>query len=467
MMCFRSDTIAILAVKTHRAARRRRARTTILLESPAGPCDNLTIRSAGSAFSDFGGRPAETEGELKMIITSWQRKRAALLSIVAVMTAAVPPLRGTEISWVPVSATGTHAIVGRQITIPLGGQQVTLELRISGWDPDMDGDPQIGAYQATLDAAGFSSGTGDSLMALTTPTVEAGAFIISKRCTVGQMVSASGQNCSGGQPCPPNEFCIDNQDFVLANLSPLTAISFEDANYKYGGVSQALNTGRVDQGLSYYGGTLILEVPPGAMGTYTIGFISDVNFTFLNDAQALLITPVDLLPALITIGCTTNADCNDGSMCTTDACLRTNVCQNTPTYDVNTSCCHPGTGALTPLSDGDDCTADVCDPQTGSVSHPAEPDGTACDDGIVCTLDDTCESGQCTPGPPDVPSSNCSGDFDFDGDRSLDDHLALFDCLLGPAQVHPGGDCIIADFDGDGFVDLADWRGFQNVFAGP
>lgn len=404
-----------------------------------------------------------------MIITRWRSKCAALICMFAVVAVGAPRSNGTEIAWVPVSATGTHTIVGRHITLPSGPQQVTLEIRISGWDPDMDGDPQLGAYQATLDASGYSSGTGDPLMALTTPTQAAGAFIITKRCTVGQMASATGQDCTANQlSCPAGEFCIDNPQFVLApNLNPLVAISFEDANYKYGGVTQVLNAGKTDGGLSYYAGTLIVEVPPGAAGTYTIGFNADINFTFLNDAHAVLIAPFGLLPALITIGCTTSAECDDGSVCTDDVCLRDNTCERTPNYDVNAFCCDPSSGALTPLSDGDDCTADVCDTQTGSVTHPVEPDGTPCDDGIVCTLNDTCEGGQCTAGPPDVPSPTCSGDFDFDGDRALDDHLAFVDCLSGPAQAHPGGDCIIADFDGDGFVDLADWLGFQNVFTGP
>ncbi len=399
-----------------------------------------------------------------MFINCLRCKRAALLGVLAVVMA-VAPLNAAEISWVPVSATGTHAIVGRQITIPLGGQQVTLELRISGWDPDLDGDPQLGAYQATLDLNSLSSGTGVPLHPLTSPNEQAGAFIITMRCTVGQMPSPNGQNCSANQSsCPAGEFCIPNPSFVHSGTTFVAAVSFATPPYAFG---SAPFSGIVDGGLSYYGGTLILVIPPGAAGTYTIGFDSNPNNTFLTDSAAVALQSVELLPALITVGCTTGAECDDGSVCTTDTCLRDNTCQNTPTYNVNAFCCHPGTGALTPLSDGDDCTADVCDPQTGSVTHPDEPDGTPCDDGLVCTLNDTCEGGQCTAGPPNVPSAECSGDFDFDGDRSLDDHLALLDCLLGPGEVHPGGDCIIGDFDGDGFVDLADWQGFQNVFSGP
>ena len=53
-----------------------------------------------------------------------------------------------EFEWIPVSATGTHTINGNTIVLVGGGQQVTLELHMSGWDPNMDSDPLLGAFQA-------------------------------------------------------------------------------------------------------------------------------------------------------------------------------------------------------------------------------------------------------------------------------------------------------------------------------
>ena len=40
--------------------------------------------------------------------------------------------------------------------------------------------------------------------------------------------------------------------------------------------------------------------------------------------------------------------------------------------------------------------AGECDPGTGVCSSPFAPDGTACDDGDLCTNTDTCQSGACT-----------------------------------------------------------------------
>jgi hypothetical protein len=44
--------------------------------------------------------------------------------------------------------------------------------------------------------------------------------------------------------------------------------------------------------------------------------------------------------------------------------------------------------------------AGTCDPATGACSHPAKPDGTACDDGNACTQGDACQSGACAGGSP-------------------------------------------------------------------
>jgi hypothetical protein len=128
--------------------------------------------------------------------------------------------------------------------------------------------------------------------------------------------------------------------------------------------------------------------------------------------------------------------CNDNNACTTDACVTSGTiafCRNTPTPS-GTSCddgsicngvarcdgagsclagappkagtsCSDGnacngdetcdgfssclSGSPPPLSDGNACTADACDPSTG-VSHVPVPDGTTCSGVGVC------EAGTCS-----------------------------------------------------------------------
>src|SRR5207249_3712181 len=92
----------------------------------------------------------------------------------------------------------------------------------------------------------------------------------------------------------------------------------------------------------------------------------------------------------------------------------TGACAN-PTKEDGTACddANPCTRADTcqagQCTGGDPvvCTAldechDVgeCDPGMGSCSNPTKPDGTACNDGSLCTQTDTCQGGQCTGGDP-------------------------------------------------------------------
>ena len=74
-----------------------------------------------------------------------------------------------------------------------------------------------------------------------------------------------------------------------------------------------------------------------------------------------------------------SADCDDDDACTNDGCSSDGGCTPTPVI-----CPEP----LEP------CTVATCDSAAGCGAGPAE-DGTGCDDGDICTVDDTCEAGQC------------------------------------------------------------------------
>lgn len=66
--------------------------------------------------------------------------------------------RGAEIAMVPVKASGVHTIDGLEITLEGGGQRITFDIRASGWDPDLDGEPLLKAWQVSLDSSGYTSG---------------------------------------------------------------------------------------------------------------------------------------------------------------------------------------------------------------------------------------------------------------------------------------------------------------------
>ncbi len=46
-----------------------------------------------------------------------------------------------------------------------------------------------------------------------------------------------------------------------------------------------------------------------------------------------------------------------------------------------------------------DCQVSICNAQTGLCEIVPDADGTACDDGAFCTVDDACVAGLCAPGP--------------------------------------------------------------------
>jgi hypothetical protein len=58
--------------------------------------------------------------------------------------------------------------------------------------------------------------------------------------------------------------------------------------------------------------------------------------------------------------------------------------------------------------------AGTCNPSTGLCDNPAKPEGSPCEDGLFCTINDTCRSGRCQAGeerpcPPPAPGVQCRG----------------------------------------------------------
>jgi hypothetical protein len=117
------------------------------------------------------------------------------------------------------------------------------------------------------------------------------------------------------------------------------------------------------------------------------------------------------------------AACNDGDACSAvDVCIG-GVCIGTERTVCNASDqCHvPG----------------VCDALSGACSNPPKPDGSACEDGVLCTAGDTCQGGACVTGGPGP---------DADGDGFCN---AVDVC---PADADPAQQ----DIDGDGEGDACD-----------
>lgn len=232
-----------------------------------------------------------------------QRALLLMLCAIVAITARAP---AAIFEWVPVDPAGAfNAQTGHwEVILPDGGGvTVTLELRLSGWDADMNGDPMLGAFQAMMDESGLLGMNaqprrpGVDLLPLGWPDApEFGAFQATEVCFGGTL---DGQPCSaaGGGPfytpaeCLDAEgqpFCAPNIDFVLFGLDPIASVSTPSLNGYSWGAAIGVNAaeGKADTGDTYYGGTLILDVPADAASAYTIGFNTNPNLTFMNDDSA-------------------------------------------------------------------------------------------------------------------------------------------------------------------------------------
>src|SRR5690606_3718229 len=92
--------------------------------------------------------------------------------------------------------------------------------------------------------------------------------------------------------------------------------------------------------------------------------------------------------------------CDDGSFCNgADTCAA--------------GACTTHAGDPCPGPNGDGNCSESCDDAAGSCTA-ADPDGSACTDGLVCTGSDACNSGVCTGNPSQNPCN--AGMFDADCD---------------------------------------------------
>lgn len=304
---------------------------------------------------------------------------------------------GAEIALVPVGASGSHAIVGNEIILDGGNQRVFLEIRVADWAPD-----RLKSWGAVIDASGYSSGVQGMLV----PSVET--------CTAdADCVTAfgSGATCTvsdgAGLSCTPGFIGFARPDYVFANVADLFGVDLRSLDYRYAS-SVAVAPPVVDPGSARYAGTLVLDVPREATGTFTIGLVSGMNTALVNE-DFQNITPLVLTPARISVTCVPKS-CDDGDVCTDDACWVGGICTHESNFEDTAYCCDPA-------------------------------DGTLCDK------------------PPGLP-----GDFNGSGSADLADVARLQECF-GLASVDPT--CNGVDMDCDCDLDANDVLPFTSALTGP
>jgi len=335
---------------------------------------------------------------------SWMNRMVAVAAFGLV--AAGSEAMAAEIFWQPISASGSHVVVGNEIRLTGGDQRVILELKIEDWAP-----VNLATWQTTLDSSDFGAscvgGTNEGAVCFTDFNCFNGGVCVADRngpiapaqvpCTGTSECEAAfgnGSSCNGVTGfCTAGFQDTSRSDFVIP--SGLSAVDTSTPAYRYG--SQAFSEFPEDDGSTFYGGTLIIDVPANAAGSYAVSLEPEGAATFMESQSSGPITPVNTAGAIITVICESNADCNDGNACTNDVCEASGVCSNTPNFDEATFCCDPADGSLTALDDGNDCTDNICN-QDGTVSHPPLPEFTACGDpsNFECDKPDSCDgAGTC------------------------------------------------------------------------
>lgn len=166
----------------------------------------------------------------------------------------------------PLGATNEILKVGNQIVVAPGGSQVTLDVAISSWEPNL-----LSAYSAQVDSASYSSADVGTLTPVVTPNVSDGAFIDTGR-----------------------------DDFVFDGVASTTAVDTATLDYVYFGSVDVSDAIADPRGRKYLG-SLVLDVPPEAEGTFTVSLAAGTN-TFAADGTGTAIEPILLAPARITIG---------------------------------------------------------------------------------------------------------------------------------------------------------------------
>jgi hypothetical protein len=166
--------------------------------------------------------------------------------------------------------------------------------------------------------------------------------------------------------------------------------------------------------------------------------------------------------------CLTDSECNDGNECTMDRCID-NFCSHAAVTDgvactddgvfcngeekcLSGVCAHGGDPCSGP--DGDSDCVESCNEEARDCSSP-DPEGSICNDGLWCTVNDRCTSGVCTGQGRDCDDGDFCTEDGCDEDKDTCTHLAA----PRPGQEGPYGNATCSnglDDDCDGLTDDAD-----------
>ena len=163
----------------------------------------------------------------------------------------------------PVSSSGPTLIAGGDLFIDPTDlpQRVKLEVSMAGWHPQL-----MGSYQAAVDCGSFTNGTGTDLAPANQSCVN------DSECTAA---FGEGSHCLG-QKCESVFITTTRADYVFA--APCTS-SGESVDLSCNSLLSLTATSPFgcEEVQWSYGGTILLDIPAGAAGTYAIELSPESN----------------------------------------------------------------------------------------------------------------------------------------------------------------------------------------------
>ena len=222
----------------------------------------------------------------------------------------------TKLYLTPVAAQGASAypfgttIDGQTLHAPRGGFRAYFNVQISDWDP-MGNEISLCVAQAQIDGDGFLGANANppaAQMDLTYPTV---ACTTSSQCT-----TAFGENasffCIAGV-CSPAFINRTRGDWLFLvedwNVTPLATVHSPLGPLWGGATGPGGGFSEFDDGQRHYLGTLVLDVPPNALGRYTIPFRMYETFVMTDVSGRLVDVPIlEAVPAVVEIAPSLIAD---------------------------------------------------------------------------------------------------------------------------------------------------------------
>lgn len=355
------------------------------------------------------------------------------------------------------------SINGQELTIDRNtkeGFRAWFHVQLSNWDPTHTGAgdpaaPAMAAYQVKINCSGYYAS--DCFDVDNTPGDGLDLKPAILPCTPGNPGNTFCRSAAGygeawvkcvpggvGTICPGEAGCCEN-GYLDSAAAPATdptpegkgwckddgcagfGVAVGTCNYNYFGVSDNA-AGKTDAGGLYYGGTLVLDLPAGAKGKYTVNLNNDETFAASPGTPPIDIPTVaenGFVVNYVTGACcyllgTPLAGCKDGSLAGEVCPNRSDCaalgspfvftaggsCANPPSDDGCVECVIQGADPL--CDDGDACTTESCNAaigvcvrgnipgfnpvkggpgDTGNCCDKATGALTDKDDGDACTVD--------------------------------------------------------------------------------